>query len=69
MFSHELLVGMKCMWNRGCRLSQRLHLGVLVRGVVVHDQVQVQLVRRLRVDQSQELDPLLMPMPRSCRCR
>ena len=21
-FSHELLVGMKCMWNRLCRFSQ-----------------------------------------------
>ena len=43
-------------------LQPPLDLGMLVRGVVVHDQVQVQVRRRLFVDQLQELDPLLMPM-------
>lgn len=42
-FSHELLVGVKCRWKRGCLSSQSLIAGVLVGGVVVQDQVQVQV--------------------------
>lgn len=45
-------------------LQPRQHFRVLVRGVVVHNQMQVQLRRRLGVDLFQELDPLLMPVPR-----
>ncbi len=33
-----------------------------MRGVVVHDQMQVRLLWRFGVDQFQKLDPLLMPM-------
>ena len=40
----------------------RLDLGMLVSGVVVHDQVQVQVRWCFGVDQLQELDPLLMPV-------
>ena len=28
-FSHELLVGMKCTWKRGCRVNQAHTLGCL----------------------------------------
>ena len=41
-----------------------LHVGVGVRGVVVHDQMQLQVLGRLAVDQPQELQPLLVPVPR-----
>ncbi len=33
-----------------------------MRGVVVHDQMQVQFLWRFGIDQFQKLDPLLMPM-------
>src|SRR5687767_6067741 len=37
---------------------------VFVRAVVVGDEVQVQIGRRLSIDLLEELDPLLMTMPR-----
>ena len=37
---------------------------MLVRGVVVGDQVHVEVLRRLGVDPAQELEPLLVPVPR-----
>ena len=40
------------------------HLGMLMGGVVVHDQVKLAIGRRLLVDQLQELDPLLVAMVR-----
>jgi len=40
-----------------------LNVGMLMGGVVVHDQVQLQVFARAAVDQTQELEPLLMPMP------
>lgn len=43
--------------------QRRADLSVLVRSVVVHDQVQVQFGRRLGVDVLQELQPFLVPMP------
>ena len=32
---------MKCRWNLLCRLIRALNLGMLVRAIVVHDQMQV----------------------------
>ncbi len=63
MFSQEALVGVKCRWNRGCFASHFLTLRMLVRGVVVQDQVQIAVGGRLRIDELQELQPLLMAMP------
>ena len=40
-----------------------LDVGMLVGGVVVHDQVQLQVLGRLALDQAQEFEPLLMPVP------
>ncbi len=37
-------------------------VGILVRGVVIDDQMQVQVRQRLGIDLLQEPDPLLMPM-------
>ena len=45
-------------------LQPALNFRMLVRGVVVDDQMQIQFRRRFRVDLLQELDPFLMPMPR-----
>ena len=41
-----------------------LDIGVAVRGVVVHDQVQAQVLGREAVDEPQELEPFTMAMPR-----
>jgi hypothetical protein len=45
-------------------LQSHLHLGVLVGGIVVGDQVHVEVLRRLGIDPTQELQPLLMPVSR-----
>ncbi len=47
----------------------RLDLGMFVRVVVVHDQVQVQTRWRPLLDQLKELDPLLMAMGEACNPR
>jgi len=39
------------------------HFGMLVRGVIVDDQMQVQVGRSTGVNLLEKLDPLLMPMP------
>ena len=44
-----------------------LYLGMLMCAVVVDNQVQIQLRRRLLVNQLQKLDPFLMPVPRHAR--
>jgi hypothetical protein len=41
----------------------RLHGGVLVGGVVVHHQMQIEVRRRALVDDAQEADELLMAVP------
>lgn len=41
----------------------RQDLGVLVRGVIVDDQMQVKFRGRLGVDLPQEFEPPLMPVP------
>ena len=45
-------------------LQPVLNFGVLVRGIVVDDQMQIQFWRRFRINLLQELNPFLMPMPR-----
>ena len=40
------------------------HLGVLVRAVVVHDQMDIQLYRHVRFDAAQEGEELLMAVAR-----
>jgi len=40
-----------------------LNVGVLVGGVVIDDQMQLQVLGRLAVDQTQKLQPLLVAMP------
>src|SRR5450759_1956732 len=40
-----------------------LHLGMLVRAIVVHHQVQGHLARKLLVQTAQKFQKLLMPMP------
>ena len=40
----------------------RFDLRMLISGVIVHNQMQVQLGRGLLINQVQKLDPLLMPM-------
>ena len=47
--SHEAEVGVKRMWNRGCRAP-----GVLVGGVVVCNQMHVEVPWRLGIDPAQE---------------
>ena len=45
-------------------LQPRPHLQMLVRRVVVQNQMQIQLDRRLPLQESEKLDELLVPMPR-----
>lgn len=47
----------------GMSLEPSVHFGVLVRGVVVDDQVPIEIGRRLGIDLLQELDPFLVPVP------
>ena len=54
MFSQELLVGVKCMWNLWWRVKPSLHLGMFVRGVIVGDQVDVLSLRCDLVDHLEE---------------
>jgi hypothetical protein len=42
------------------------HVGMLVRGVVVDDEMKLLVLRSLAVDQTQELEPLLMAMAVRC---
>ena len=47
----------------GMSFEPALHLGMFVRGVVIHDQMQVEIGRSLGVDLLEKLQPLLMAMP------
>ena len=62
--SHDDEVGVKCRWNRGCLSSQLADVFVLVGGVVVQDQMDLQVVGDLSVDGLEEFQPFLMPVPR-----
>ena len=44
-------------------LQPALHFGMFVGGIVVHDQMERFRFRRGVIDQSQETEPLLMPVP------
>src|SRR5271165_5962379 len=55
--SQDEEVGVKCILKRGCLASPRLHLRVLVGGVVVGDEMQVEAARRLPVDLLEEAQP------------
>jgi hypothetical protein len=60
LFGHEVLVGGE-VDDETRMLGQPLaNLGMPVAGVVVHDQVQLQMLGRLALDQAQELRPLLV---------
>ena len=48
----------------GMSFEPRFHLGMFVRGVVVHDEVQVQSGGCLGIDLTQETQKLLVPMAR-----
>src|SRR5665811_413507 len=60
----------RCTCRREVHMEARMlrqpcfHRRMFMGGVVVDDQVQVVVQRHLLVDPSQELEPLLMPMPR-----
>ncbi len=50
-------------------LEPRLHFRMLVRCVVVHDQVQVEIARCFPVNLLQKLQPLLVPVLRAACIR
>ena len=60
--SHDDEVGVKCRWNRLCRSSQ-VDVGVLVGGVVVQDQMDLQVAGDLGVDGLEEDQELLVAVP------
>src|SRR5215471_18984804 len=62
--SQEEPVGMKCSWKRGCLASQALTLGVGVGAVVVQDQMHLQILGELALKSGQELQELLVAMPK-----
>ncbi len=62
---HQMeLVGKKWGRKRGCRPSQRLHAGMLVRAVVVHHDMQLQRIRKLFVQPLEKFQELLVALPR-----
>jgi hypothetical protein len=67
--SHELSVGMKWRCHRGRATSQALTLGVLVGGVLVEDDVDVEIRRHRLVDGAQEAEELLVPVARAALCQ
>ena len=62
MLSHEAEVGVKCTWKRLCLASQRWTRAMLVRGVVIADDVDLHFRRHGLIDEAQKLQPLLMPV-------
>ena len=74
--SHDDEVGVKWRWNRGC-LSSHADVVVLVGGVVVQDQVDLQVLGHLAVDGLEEFQtipdagaeavhcPMIMPVSTS----
>ena len=61
--SQEHDFGVKWKTKRGCRASQAFHLGMLVGGIVVEDDVNDLADRRLGLDGVEEADELLMAVP------
>ena len=68
-FSHEHEVGVKWKVQRGWRASQAQHLGVLVGGVVVEDDVDHLAGRHRALDRVEEADELLVPVALPCSGR
>ena len=62
--SHDDEVGVKWRWNRGCLSSHLRTSSCCVGGVVVQDQVDLQVLGHLPVDGLEEFQPFLMPVPR-----
>ena len=54
---------MKFTWNRGCRVSHA-RAGVIVCGVVVGNQMHLEVFWRLGIDPAQELEPLMVAVSR-----
>lgn len=57
MLNQDAEVGVKCMLKRGVLRQPFLDCWMLVRRVVVGDQVQGLVLRRLAIDLAQELQP------------
>ena len=57
-------VGVKCIVKRGCFSSQARTFGMLVGGVVVGDQMQIELARRLAIDLLEKAQPFDMGVVR-----
>lgn len=51
---------MKCMWKRLCFSSQAFTFGMFVRGVIVHDQMQLKMPGGFAIDLFEKFQPLLM---------
>jgi hypothetical protein len=60
--------GVKCRWKRGCFSSHWWIAGVLVRGVVVQHEVQVQVLRDGGVDELEEPQKVPVPVPPAGLC-
>src|SRR5262249_7836289 len=59
-FSQDEEVGVKCMWKRGCLDQPSFDFGVLVSGVIVGDEMDVESGRRLVIDGLEKGQPLLV---------
>jgi len=56
MLSHDELVGIKCTWKRGWRsLEPSLHFGMLVCGIIVDDEMDIERLVDALVDQTKKL--------------
>ena len=55
---------MKWKWKRGCFASQSLYFLFLVRGVVVHDAMNVKMLRRVFIESLEKFQELLMTVAR-----
>ena len=64
MFSHELEVGVKWNSNRGWPREPGLHLGVVVGGVVIEDEMNVEAFGDLTVDRLEKPEELDVAMTR-----
>jgi hypothetical protein len=58
----------KCTWKRGWALSQRCTPGLLWGGMVVDDQVKVEIGQNLLIEEIEKAQQLLVPMA-ACKCR
>ena len=61
-FSHDDEVGVKCRSNL-VTAQPALHVGMVVGGVVVQDQVYRKVFGHFAIDRAEELQELLVPVP------